>query len=73
MPRKYKRKTEWGVSRHVLHQAASVVAEGKSVRRTAADFGICRMTLGRFIRRQDKGNAPTGYQNVAATMRVIPQ
>lgn len=74
MPREYKRKTARGTSHDVLQRAALAVAEGRSIRGIAADFNICRMTLKRFIIRQkDKENAPTGYQNVAATKQVIPQ
>ncbi|CAM1328307.1 Uncharacterised protein r2_g3744 [Pycnogonum litorale] len=59
----YKRKTNRATrcSEDVLERASAQVAEGKSVRSTAKDFNIDKMTLQRFIKkRRSDPDALTG-------------
>ena len=52
MPRVYKRKTARGSTpKDVLQRAALAVQGGASIRKTAKDFVIDRMTLARFIKK----------------------
>lgn len=54
MSRKYERKTGRGVSLDVLKRAKEQVMAGSSVRTTANDFNIARMTLTRYIKNVTK-------------------
>ncbi|KAJ3614085.1 hypothetical protein NHX12_017662 [Muraenolepis orangiensis] len=50
MPRTWKRKTERGVSEELLKGALEQVARGKTIRSTAKTFGICHVTLSRYVK-----------------------
>ena len=66
MARTYQRKTNRGTTARAVYQRAMelVKLEKRSVRSVAADLGINRMTLRRFILKTENAgsrNAPVGY------------
>lgn len=50
MPRTKVRKTERGVDREVIESAAAAVQAGRSCSGVARQYGICNMTLSRYIK-----------------------
>ena len=76
MPRIYERKTVRGSPEDVLQRAADKVKNEKcSIRGTASDFGVNRMTLKRFIKAKEANkDASFGYTNCkTANMVFTPQ
>ena len=72
----YERKTDRGnVSRERLLQAASAVSNGSGFMTAAKCYGIDRMTLKRFIKRQKETPAGqdvlTGFSHLAETKQVL--
>ncbi|KAL0970008.1 hypothetical protein UPYG_G00235870 [Umbra pygmaea] len=51
MPRQWVRKTNRGVSAHVLKVASDKVRQGKTVRSVAKDHSICHVTLSRYCKK----------------------
>lgn len=66
MPRTWRRKTARGVSEDILKTASEQVAQGDTIRSTAKCFGICHVTLARYvkIRRQLHQEGSDGTPNV---------
>ncbi|KAK6190932.1 hypothetical protein SNE40_002693 [Patella caerulea] len=71
MPPNYKRKTNRGQTpKDIMERAANAVAGGQSIRSTAREFGIDRMTLKRYTERQDE-DRQLGYTPMALCHKVF--
>ncbi|XP_058885643.1 uncharacterized protein LOC117972802 [Acipenser ruthenus] len=73
MPRVYKRKTNRGSTPlEDIERAAKEVAEGKSIRSVARAQKIDRMTLKRYMDKQEQGEVPrSGYDRVAEAQKIF--
>ena len=65
MPRKYQRVSNHGTPENILQRAMEQVKGGCSIRAAAKDFTIARMTLKRYITKQNEENHQLdfGYKN----------
>ena len=72
--RHYKRKTDRGSTPlDIMERAAQCVIGGQSMRNTAKQFNIDRMTLKRFISKMDDDQEPSvGYSPVSKRQLVLP-
>ncbi|XP_061595259.1 uncharacterized protein zgc:113274 [Cololabis saira] len=72
MVRTYKRKTERAKAPpDEMQRAATAVIDGRSIRSVAAETGINRNTLQRYMQRKEKGITTIAYGGTALAKRVF--